>query len=795
MNIDRTRLDLAWKEVEETIQVPPKTVDYQLEWGARREAFYEKVRYIPISQNEAARLSTLKNRFLNERIFIIGNGPSLNKTPLHLLQNEYTFITNRAYLLFDRLDWRPTFYTALDWRVVPDVAHEINLLNGIVCFFEKRFQGILRDDSDVYWYTHGPALDPADKVFAYNLDQGIRGAGSVIGTCIQIAFYLGFREIYLIGCDLGYKVLQSVQQSGEDKFGNGVKLRLTSTQDDDPNHFDPRYFGKNRRWHDPNVKRMISGHEQCLIGVEEAGGKIFNATIGGELEVYQRIDFESLFPCERSGPSPRQKINALLNDLKEIEMFPHSSECLVGDYLRCEHSHFDETDVICSLIGSNPGFMLDVGAHIGSSCLPFLEKRWQVHAFEPDGDNRRVLVSNVEKNGFQDQIVIDSRAVGDREMANVDYFNSDVSSGISGLSAFHESHKSNGTVDVVPLEKVLDQNTVQQVDFLKIDTEGFDLFVLKGFPWSRLRPGVIECEFEDSKTVPLGYNFHDLARFLLDKGYSVYVSEWYPIIRYGIRHDWRRLMRYPCKLADPESWGNLLAFRDPIDEKALVATLGKMAKPVTPTVQAVRGGMAVKMKWPGFRIEQSPCYVSAGSNQWRYTHSDAKQKFWIAAVSMPGRTVARGFVGGLRLLTDRAMTISVSLARYGNEDYEGTSKSVKLVPGVAQKVKLGKEFTHGHAAFKLQVEVLELEGGGSALLTVDGLYMSESPASIRRRVGETNLSLREANRLFRERDFSTAMGMYLLLYQRQPLKIYSDNALMAARKLDMDPVVTVEEML
>ena len=55
----------------------------------------------------------------------------------------------------------------------------------------------------------------------------------------------------------------------------------------------------------------------------------------------------------------------------------------------------------------------------------------------------------------------------------------------------------------------------------------------------------------DSKTVPLGYKFDDLARFLADKGYAVFVSEWHPIVRYGIRHDWNRLTRYPCKLADP----------------------------------------------------------------------------------------------------------------------------------------------------------------------------------------------------------------------------------------------------
>src|SRR3546814_10935540 len=84
------------------------------------------------------------------------------------------------------------------------------------------------------------------------------------------------------------------------------------------------------------------------------------------------------------------------------------------------------------------------------------------------------------------------------------------------------------------------RSDIDGVDFLKVDTEGHDLFVLQGFPWERFRPAVIECEFEDAKTVPLGYTFHDMARFLLAKGYRVLVSEWHPIIRSGVRPDWRR---------------------------------------------------------------------------------------------------------------------------------------------------------------------------------------------------------------------------------------------------------------
>ncbi len=789
-------LDVAWRTIESQIACPRRSTEYQLEWGRQRETFYERNGgTIPLGEADSQRLQGLYNHFLGERIFILGNGPSLNRTPLHLLENEYTFVTNRAYLLLDRLSWRPTFYTALDWRVVPDVAHEINQLTGMMCFFEKRFQGILRDGSDVFWYTHGPAQRPEDKVFAYNLHEGVRGAGSVIGACIQIAFYLGFREIYLLGCDLGYKVNDSVKQEGEDRFGNGVKLHLTSTRDDDPNHFDPRYFGANRRWHDPNVKRMISGHEQCLKGVTQGGGRIFNATVGGDLEVYPRVDVFKLFPGRKHATSPREAVMQLISDVWPISPVPQSDATPIGPFLRCEHAHFDETDAIWELISLRPGFMIDVGAHRGTSCLPFLGSGWTVQAFEPDETNRKALLRGVSQKGCEDRIRVDTRAVGAVPQLGVQYYRSDVSSGISGLSAFHESHVEAQKVDITTLTEFFLNKTMPKVDFLKIDTEGHDLFVLQGYPWERGKPAVIECEFEDTKTVPLGYTFHDLAKSLFDKGYTVYVSEWHPIIRYGIRHDWRDLMRYPCELADPKGWGNLLAFREPIDEQALVAAVKKVlkvgdggaakpaAKPVGLPVSAATFSPSLSGK-PKYRFTHSPHFTQTAPNQWCYSDADAKQKVWAAVLDQPV-LAGQERVGGLRIQADRAMTVNLSLGRHGKTDYEGTPQHIKLAPGLAQSVKLVKLFSKPHVALKLQVEVLKLPGGGSTNLTIEELFFNESPATVKQRLGDTPVNLHKANRLLREGDLSMALQMYLQLYELRPQQMYADNALYTAKKLGL----------
>lgn len=197
--------------------------------------------------------------------------------------------------------------------------------------------------------------------------------------------------------------------------------------------------------------------------------------------------------------------------------------------------------------------MVDVGAHHGSTLRPFANDGWRVYAFEPDPSNREVLERNW---GAAENVTIDPRAIAERDGQVVDLYVSDVSTGISALAPFHPSHRIGTQVETVRLDTYLEN--VPAVDFLKTDTEGWDLPVLRTFPWQRLKPVAVVCEFEDRKTIPLGYDFDDLAGFMQDRGYAVFVSEWYPVSEYGQRHTWRSFGAYPVRLADADAWGNLV---------------------------------------------------------------------------------------------------------------------------------------------------------------------------------------------------------------------------------------------
>lgn len=255
-------------------------------------------------------------------------------------------------------------------------------------------------------------------------------------------------------------------------------------------------------------------------------------------------------------------------------------------------ARFDEVGLIRRAIGrvrKDCGVMLDVGTHKGESAEQFAAYGWVVHCFEPNPGCWEAIESRVLERFPAARLF--PVAVGEHKVQQRLLYSSPVSTGITSLYAFHDSHKPSVEVEVVTLEAHCREEGLSHVDFLKIDAEGADLDVLRGFNWEEVYVDVVLCEFEDQKTVPLGYRYGDMAEFLRARGFRVIVSEWSPITRYGESHTWVGFRDYPCALSHPKAWGNLVAFRgSPVGERVL-RELRRREKsiPLTPAKQN-RGG-------------------------------------------------------------------------------------------------------------------------------------------------------------------------------------------------------------
>jgi len=246
--------------------------------------------------NKSKRLEKLHGAYSGQRCFLMGNGPSLNKMNLDLLKYETVWGANRCNLLFDRIQWRPQFYTAVDKRVVPDNAQEINSLVKMLpeshFFFpvDFRLDHILKSTGNVYWYDEVMLNDESlpNSMFSLNPSEFVYAVRTVTIAMLQLAVYLGFNPIYLIGCDTSYIVPHTVIYENENSEF------LISTEDD-PNHFDSNYFGKGKKWHDPHVDRMLFQYEQAKKVCDALNIQVINSTVGGNLEIFPRINFLELF--------------------------------------------------------------------------------------------------------------------------------------------------------------------------------------------------------------------------------------------------------------------------------------------------------------------------------------------------------------------------------------------------------------------------------------------------------------------------------------------------------------------
>lgn len=232
------------------------------------------------------RLLALKDKFVGEKCYIIGNGPSLNELDLKKLSDEYCIFFNGAFDLRQYTSTDKCIHVCEDRLVFEDHQESLNNLPGLV-FFPSDLSHLITSNNPIITEFHrGYSESNADWPKFVNLDCDypiFYWGGTVAYYGLQIAKWLGFSEIFIVGVDLTYTIPDSVIKEG---------VVLTSTEND-PNHYRTSYFGKGLRWHVPRPDRMLRAFET------HADSKIlknvYNAGVGGNLNCFPRINFDETF--------------------------------------------------------------------------------------------------------------------------------------------------------------------------------------------------------------------------------------------------------------------------------------------------------------------------------------------------------------------------------------------------------------------------------------------------------------------------------------------------------------------
>ena len=237
----------------------------------------------PRGRRSRSRLLDLADRYAGKRCFIIGNGPSLAGMDLRPLRREHTFGLNRGYLLFDRIGGPTSFMVAVNDHVVRQFGAEIATA-GPPTFLSWRARRWMPPFSNEIFVRRG-------RPFAFSSDivnEGAWEGATVTFAAMQIAFHLGFQEVFLIGVDHSFATA-------------GPPNKLVTSQTPDPNHFDPRYFGPGIQWQLPDLEMSETAYRLAKQYFEDHGRVVVDATVNGKLAVFQKKDYGSLFTMPTSG--------------------------------------------------------------------------------------------------------------------------------------------------------------------------------------------------------------------------------------------------------------------------------------------------------------------------------------------------------------------------------------------------------------------------------------------------------------------------------------------------------------
>ncbi|MDK1029832.1 MAG: DUF115 domain-containing protein [Anaerolineae bacterium] len=232
----------------------------------------------PWRRESRARMYEMKNIHRRERCFIIGNGPSLKNTDLSKLKDEFTFGMNRIYLIFPELGFNTTYFVTINDLVIEQCAEDISALpipKFIAWHSNHHFQSFPKDMVFLYSTYTGPQ-------FAYDMTRRVWEGATVTNVALQLAFYMGFDQVILIGVDHNFT-------------SKGEANKTVVSDGDDPDHFDPRYFGKGFRWQLPDLDTSEIGYVLARNAYEKADRKVLDATLDGKLTIFSKVDYESLF--------------------------------------------------------------------------------------------------------------------------------------------------------------------------------------------------------------------------------------------------------------------------------------------------------------------------------------------------------------------------------------------------------------------------------------------------------------------------------------------------------------------
>lgn len=244
-------------------------------------AFFRKRGFCSSKDKEILKL---KDRHLGGKVFVVCTGPSLIESDIQMIKNEYTISVNSIFKMYDRIDWKPSYYMFLELDgfdrymnhstlSLDGMAEEFTIINSL----RSKLANSPKILSLHYnWLDHWDFYGSTRFRYSSDLLYGMYDFYSTGHAAIMLAMYMGFKDIYLLGADNNY-----VGEKTHFADWNCPGLPDAYTTEKAKNDIGLK------------MQRMMTlGYEQLAIISKKMGVNIYNSTRGGCVEAFPRVSLE-----------------------------------------------------------------------------------------------------------------------------------------------------------------------------------------------------------------------------------------------------------------------------------------------------------------------------------------------------------------------------------------------------------------------------------------------------------------------------------------------------------------------
>lgn len=222
------------------------------------------------------RLSRFHDIHKGETVVLVANGPSLNQMNLGFLSKYIVIGMNKIFLGFKKFHFYPKYYVAVNDMIIQQSQDEIYQLNCIK-FISSRSQSVIPESALTY---HINTCYPKVR-FYKDITHGVNEGFTVTFAALQIAYYMGFSRVVIIGLDHKFKY-------------HGKPNKVSYLMGEDSNHFSSLYFA-NQLWQNPDLEKSEYYYSIANQVYQENGREIIDATVDGACQVFKKCHYLDLF--------------------------------------------------------------------------------------------------------------------------------------------------------------------------------------------------------------------------------------------------------------------------------------------------------------------------------------------------------------------------------------------------------------------------------------------------------------------------------------------------------------------